>query len=338
MRPRLAVAWVVWGLVAVALVGVAAAQEAQGVFVDVRINGHVLPRAGLLYGDRTYVRIADVASVLEGRFVYDPDLRVAFVNTGRYAALQWEELVRVNPKLRSYQPMSPLIEGKGVHYGAPGTHLTVVTTPAGVITGFQLAVSAAQGSALPWFDQAEPGPLPGSGTGYTHTLQIVHPELIRLGGPTEIAWNGLPLRMAPSAILWFEGELYVRLRDLAVASGGGVGWDPAARIASAKVVPGTDLDLDKLASLNPEITAHFKGPLVRAPGGGIRYGADGPSVVVVVNEGRLVEGFEIVVRGEASAWRPWFDQAEGEPQPIGETTGYSQTIYLSPGPSQGGGT
>jgi len=327
MRPRLGLSLIVWGLVAVALFSMGAA--AQGVFVDVVINGHRLYQAGLVYGDRTFVRLEDVASVLGGRFVYDPELKVAFVNTGSYAQLRWESLVNANPKLRSYQPMSPLVELRGVPYGAPGTHLTVVTTPAGVVTGFELAVPASRGEYRPWFDQAEPGALPGTGTGYTHTLHVVHPGLIKLGGPTEIALNGLPLRVAPSAILWYEDELYVRLRDFAVASGGGVGWDPVERVASAKVVAGADLDYEKLTYLNPKAREHFTR---LAPYGGEeeRYGANGPSVIAVIGEDQRVIAFEIVVPEGNGAWKAWFDQAEGEPALVGETRAYTQRIYLSP--------
>lgn len=332
MRPRLGVSWVVWGMVAVALlsIGAAAQEEAQGVFVDVVINGQRLYQAGLVYGDRTFVRLEDVASVLGGRFVYDPDLKVAFVSTGRYKLLHWGSLVAANPKLRAYQPMSLMVEGEGVHYGGPGTHLTVVVTPAGVVTGFELAVPAGQSGHRPWFDQDRPGALPGTGRGYTHTLYVVHPDLIRLGGPTVIAWNGLPLRIAPSSILWYNDELYVRLRDVAVASGGGVGWDPVARVASAKVVPGPDLDMDKLAFLNPEVRTWFQALSPYGADGRARYGADGPSVIAVVDDERFVDAFEIVVLEEASPWRPWFDQSEGEFRWFGDVRGYTQRLYLSP--------
>lgn len=327
MRPRVGLPIVVLGLVAVLLFSVGAA--AEGVFVDVVINGHRLYQAGLIYGDRTFVRLEDVASVLGGRFVYDPELKVAFVNTGRYASLHWDTLVSINPKLRSYQPMSPMVEGEGVHYGAPGTHLTVVTTPAGVVTGFELAVPA-QEEHRPWFDQAEPGALPGTGTGYTHTLQVVDPDLIRLGGPAAVAFNGLALRLAQSAILWYEGELYVRLRDLAVASGGGVGWDEVNRVASAKVVAGADLDYEKLSYFNPEVRSYYGKLAPFASEGGDRYGAPGPSVIVLMDEELQVNGFEIVVPEGPGVWRSWFDQAEGEVQQIGDVRGYTQRIYITP--------
>lgn len=282
------------------MVALAAGGVFAQVYVDVVINGHRLYQAGLVYQDRTYVRLDEVAAVLGGEMVYDPEIKVAFVNTGRYAALQWKRLVALNPELQSYQPMAPMTAGEGVHYGLPSPHLTLLVSPAGVVTGVQLSVPQEETGHLPWFDQETPVALPGIGTGYTHTLFVVQPDLIRLGGATEIALNGLPLRLASSAILWYEDELYVRLRDLAVASGGGVGWDADLRVATAKVVPGGDLTYDKLAFLNSHVRAHFKPLSSFVPQKGYPYGPDGAAVLLMLSDAErgsetLVNAFEVVL-------------------------------------------
>lgn len=293
MRLKRLPSTVVLSLVVVALL--AAGVSAQ-VFVDVVINGHRLYQAGLVYQDRTYVRLDDVAAVLGGEMVYDPEIKVAFIHTGRYRALQWRRLVELNPELQAYQPMSPIAAREGVHYGIPGPHMTVLVSPAGVVTGVQLATPQERTDPLPWFDQAEPVAL-SVGTGYTQTLYFVRPELIELGGATEIAFNGLPLRLAASAILWYEDELYVRLRDLAVASGGGVGWDPELRVASAKVVPGADLSYEKLAFLNAPVRPYYEPLADFVPDKGYPYGPAGPAVLLLLSDRQrgsetLVHAFE----------------------------------------------
>src|SRR5690606_10216091 len=74
-------------LVSMLVVALAAgAALAQDTYVDVVINGQLLAGGGLIYGDRAYVDLRDVARVLGGRFVYDAQLNVAFIQTGRYEA------------------------------------------------------------------------------------------------------------------------------------------------------------------------------------------------------------------------------------------------------------
>lgn len=297
MRPNHLPCIIVLSLFVVALL---AGDVAAQVYVDVVINGHRLYHGGLVHQDRTYVRLDDVATVLGGEMIYDPEIKVAFVNTGRYRQLRWRTLVQLNPELQAYQPMSPMAAGEGVHYGIPGPHLTVLVSPAGVVTGFQLAAPQEQTERLPWFDQEEPVALPGVGRGYTHTLYVVQPELIELGGATEIAFNGLPVRLAGSAILWYENQLYVRLRDLAVASGGGVGWDPDLRVASAKVVPGADLSYDKLAFLNSDVRQYFGSLSSFVPEKGYPFGPDGTAVLLLLSDRdrsseTLVHAFEAIL-------------------------------------------
>ena len=82
MRLKHLAAMIVVSLLVGALVATGVSAE---VYVDVVINGHRLYQAGLVRQDRTYVRLEEVASVLGGDMLYDPELRVAFVNTGRYA-------------------------------------------------------------------------------------------------------------------------------------------------------------------------------------------------------------------------------------------------------------
>ncbi|HLS90360.1 MAG TPA: hypothetical protein VK101_03850 [Limnochordia bacterium] len=343
MRSRLSIKGVVLSLVGALLASllVAAGALAEEVYVDVVINGRRLYQAGLVYGDRTYVRLADVAQVLDGELIYDPDLKVAFVNTGRYRSLNWRNLIQLNPKLQGYQPMSPFEAGEGVHWGVPGPHLTVVTTPAGVVTGFKLTVAESQTEHRPWFDQENPIELPSGQKGYSQLIYVVHPDLIRLGGATVVAFNGLPLRVAPSAILWYEDELYVRLRDLAVATGGGVGWDAGMRVASAKVVAGAELTFDKLVFLNPAIRTYYTRQSPHLPGLGYRYGALGPSVSVGMSDNGenlmpydlVVNAFEVVLPDGQVAWMPWFDQEEGVVEDIGGVPSYTQRIYLVPAES-----
>lgn len=340
MRIRLTTKGIVLSLLGAVLASLltAVGAWAEEVYVDVVINGRRLYQAGLVHGDRTYVRLADVAGILDGRMIYDPDLKVAFLNTGRYRSLDWQSLTQLNPKLQGYQPMSPFVAGEGVHRGVPGPHLTVVTSPAGVVTGFELGLPESRTTYHPWFEQEEPATLPSGRTGYSQMVYVVHPDLIRLGGATAIALNGLPLRVAPSAILWYEDELYVRLRDLAIASGGGVGWDPKLRVASAKVVPGADLTFEKLVFLNPEIGTYYGRKSSFLPGLGYRYGAAGPAVVLALSDDgeemitnrMITNAFEIVLPEDTTAWMPWFDQDEGNFDEIDDVRAYTQRIYLVP--------
>ena len=87
---------------------------------------------------------------------------------------------------------------------------------------------------------------------------------------------------------------------MAVASGGGVGWDAGERVASAKIVPGADLSYEKVAFHNPEVRAHFKPLSHYISNAGFRFGPDGAAVRIALSDAALdketmVNAFEIAL-------------------------------------------
>jgi len=315
-------------LAALLLTGVARADD---VFVDVAINGHLREGGALVYGDRSYVRLSDVAEILGGRYVYDRDLNVAFVLTGVYRNLVVDRLTALNPELEAYNPIAAIAVGRGIQYGVPGPHLSVNFTPSGVVTGFAVLYTDRSIAHRPWFDQpdARLEEFPGIGWAYSQHLYLVDPDLIELGGETQVAFNGRRLSLPTDAFRWVGDDLYVRLRDLAQASGGGVGWDPGTRLATAKVVAGADLTLRTLRSLNERAIAYYErapnfdaqvGYPVEPAGPGIRFGLDG--------EGR-VTAFGVGFPESSGPWFPWFDQQDGAAVELAWVgRGYSQHIYV----------
>lgn len=316
---------------AVAAVLSLGAAHAEDVYVDVAINGRHVESGALVHGDRTYVKLSDVAGVLDGRYIYDSDLKVAFVLTGRYQNLVADRLAAINPAIEAYNPISPIVTHMGIHYGVPGPHLTIAFTPSGIVSAFEVLYTDDSILHQPWFDQ-EDGLLdefPGFGFAYSQHVYVLDPKLIELGGHTTVAFNGRALDLATDAFLWVDNELYVRLRDLAAASGGGVGWDTAARLATAKVVAGADLTHETLGALNGSVAEYYAVSSTFDPAVGYRSMPDGPGITVGVEGDDRVAVFGANFPESNGPWFPWYDQPHGSAVDLpGFGRGYSQHIYL----------
>mgnify|MGYP001228062617 CR=1 FL=1 len=320
------------GLVALVFLWAAAAgvSSAEDVYVDVTINGVHLEKGALVLGDRSYVALEDVARVLGGRFLYDADLNTAFVLTGRYVSLVADELMALNPAIGGYGPIGPFVTGRGIPFGLAQPHITVSFAPGGLATAFVRIFVIDAIEHKPWFDQ-EPGRYErfAAGDGYSQHLFVVDPGLIETGGPARVAFNGSALNLSSDALHWVGDVLYVRLRDLAEASGGGVGWDAQARRASAKIVPGADLTWKTLVAFNERTVGHYALE-PGAPGeGGERHTVQGPGLTVGVDAGGRVSYVRSDFPAAVIPWFPWFDQTNGGYERSGSGEGgYSQHIYL----------
>ena len=318
-------------LVAAALVlAVTGATLASEVFVDVVINGTLLEGGALVYGDRTYVALEDVAAVLGGRFVYDLDIKTAFVLTGRYLSLMADELVALNPDLDAYSPIGRFVEHRGIPYGMEQPHLTVTFLPAGLVTAFARIFVDEGVTHAPWFDQS-PGRFERfiAGDGYSQHLFVIDPSLVEAGGETRVAFNGRALNVGTDALYWLGDRLYVRLRDLAEASGGGVGWDVAARVATAKIVPGADLTWDTLVSFNVRTARYYDENPPFVPALGYRRTTGGEGLIVAVDGSQRLTAIGTLFREGVTPWFPWFDQVYGAAAEFpGFGRAYSQHIYL----------
>lgn len=306
------------------------AAHAEDVFVDVAINGYTIEKGGLVVGDRTYVRLSDVADVLDGRYIYDSDLNVAFVLTGGYLNLVADRLAEINPDIESYNPISPIVSHMGIRFGVPGPHLTIGFTPSGIASAFEVIYGAGSVPHQPWFAQRSPvmEDIPGIGMSFTQHLHVIDPELIALRDEPVVAFNGEALNLPGDALLWVGNELYARLRDLAAASGGGVGWNLGARLATAKVVPGKDLTYERLLALNEGMADHY---VIREFDANMGYRAmpGGPAIVVGLDMAHRVVAFGANFPEDAGPWFPWYDQPNSAAVEIpGFGRGYSQHIFV----------
>lgn len=309
---RFKIALLVTAVMITALVASALTVAAADAMVDIRLNGKLFPGAGLVLGDRTYVNLADVAESIGGRYTYDSDLNVAFVQSGAYLNLNHANLARINPKLRRhYSAAAPLSGIAGVEYTAPGPSLNVVTARSGEALAISFSVSADASGHYRWFDQAAGAPIrTAAGNLYTQHLYVVDPAIVQGGQGTKVAFNGELLDLPADALIWHEGALYARLRELAQASGGGVGWDVATRTASAKIVPGSDLSFDKLVDYNDVVNRSYRINGDFTPGVGYYVGPRGPGIVFSYDQALRVVAFAAVY-GEEVEWNPWFDQSRG---------------------------
>ena len=322
-----------------ALVGILAAlslavavQAAQpDVFVDVVINGVRIEDGGLVVGDRTYVKLDDVAAVLGGKVVRDTQLNLIFLNTGRYANLTLEGLKALNPDLQAYSATSALVPAVGIRHGVQGPHIAVTTTPAGVVTGVVLVVPEGVGPYRPWYDQPAGSPVevPGVGRAYTQQMFVIDRTLVRPSLAFELVFNGERLWVPETAFLWRGNDLYVRLRDLAEASGGGVGWNQQTRTASAKVVPGGELTPEKLVALNPNLQDFYKMRNSYVPGQGLEFRPAGAGLAVGLDETGAVTRFSAAFP-EGAGWFSWYDQDQGAPLIVtGLGRIYTQNLALT---------
>lgn len=266
-------------------------EAASEVAVDIEVNGRFIPAGGVIERGRTFADLSAVAQALDGQLLYDPDLKVAFVQTGRYLNLTWQRLLALNESLsETYEPIAPFQQGEGVRYGTFHPHITVATAPAGVIAAFEILFSPEEAEQLPWFDRAEAKETEVD-TGelrLTRRMFVVDPDLLTLGGNTTVAFNGVALDIPTDAILWRNDRLYIRLRNLASASGGGVGWDETRRLATAKIVPGLDLTFDKLVRFNPEMAGFYQKMDTYEPGFGYRMGTTHSVLSAIVDKEGLI--------------------------------------------------
>ncbi len=304
---------------------------ANDVRVDVVINGERLEDGAIVYGDRTYVHLEDVARLLDGRFVHDPDANVAFVLTGRYKSLMADTLAKLNPDLDGYTPIARFVSGRGIHYGMPMAHVTISFLPSGLAAAFSHVMTAGELKHEPWFDQT-PGKFERffAGDGYSQHLYVVERSLIQVADETRVAFNGRALKVDPAEILVREGGVLVSLRALAEATGGGVGWDVAERLATAKIQPGDDLTWNTLASLNMRtIRFYDQQEPVYVPSIGYRHVTPGQGLIVGTEEDERITVFGALFPAETTEWFPWFDQSHGEaPEFPDAGRAYSQHIYL----------
>lgn len=328
---RRAVGTVLVGLLAALSLAVAVEAAQPDVFVDVVINGVRVEGGGLVVGDRAYVKLEDVAAVLGGNVVRDTELNLIFVNTGRYASLTLEGLKALNPGLKEYSAMSPLVPAVGIRHGVPGPHIAVMTTPAGVVTGVALVVPEGTAPYRAWYDQpaGSPAEIAGVGRAYTQQLFVIDRTLVRPSLALELVFNGERLWVPETAFLWRGDDVYVRLRDLAEASGGGVGWDPRTRTASAKVVPGGELTPEKLAALNPGLQDFYRVRGSSVPGEGLEFRPAGTGLALGLDETGAVT--RVVVTFPARAgWFSWYDQNQGSPLEItGVGEVYTQRLAVT---------
>lgn len=304
---------------------------AEDVYVDVAINGRLLESGALVIGDRTYVRVSDVADVLGGRLIYDRDLNVAFVLTGAYQNLVADQLAQMNPDIEIYNPISPIASHFGIRFGVPGPHLTIGFTPSGIASAFEVLYTGGSVPHQPWFDQRSPvlEEFPGIGWAYSQHMHVIDPDLIAIGGATVIAFNGEALDLPADAVVWVGRELYVRLRDLARASGGGVGWNAEARLATAKVVAGKDLTYERLLALNEQMGDHYVVGSEFDPRVGYRAMPGGPGIVVGLDMAGRIVAFGANFPEDAGPWFPWYDQPHSAAVEIpGFGRGYSQHIFV----------
>jgi hypothetical protein len=86
----------------------------------------------------------------------------------------------LNPSLEHYGPLhEDWAPQMGIHWGAPGPHLTLGVAHDDVVAVVELIVPAAVGWQ-PWFDQAEDSPMeiPGLGEVYTQHVWITERETV----------------------------------------------------------------------------------------------------------------------------------------------------------------
>lgn len=302
---------------------------ADDVRVDVIINGERLEAGALVYDDRSFVRLEDVAEVLGGRYLYDDYLMVGFVLTGNYESLVADRLATLNPRIDGYQVIAPFVPGIGISFGLPVSHVTLSFVPSGLLSAFGLQLDDEM-EHRPWFDLADEQSInPLQGDGHSQHLWVVDPALLTADDSVRVAFNGKRLNLPPDAMLLREGDLYVRLRELAELTGGGVGWDMAQRIASAKILPGEELTLNTLRSLNTRSISYYEPISAFVPSLGYRFGPDGPGLIFGLDGRERVAVVGALFRAEGTPWFPWFDQPHGEaPDFPGVGKAYSQHIYL----------
>lgn len=113
----------------------------------------------------------------------------------------------INPALTQYQPLHQhFVPGMGIHWGAPGPHLTLCVGPGNIVTCVEVIYPAAIGWH-PWFDQPEGKPieLEGFGMAYTQHIYITDRSTVNPGQrPTPLPLTLEALRKANPALEQYE--------------------------------------------------------------------------------------------------------------------------------------
>lgn len=313
--------WATFAALALALALVPVVTQAQSAvhadaLIDVMINGVRLENRGVVYGDRTYVSLADVADIIGARYTYDPISNVAFLQTGNFLNLNLEGIRSLNPKFAEYYDLTePLDDVAGLQFVAPGSYLGALFSLTGELLAYNYLIPADLGGHFPWYEQPEGAPVdhPSLGEIYTQHLYVVDPALIRSSsGSLEavplIAFNGNILDLDDDAIGWFDDELYVRMKDLAEASGGGVVWYGDMRLASAKIVPGLPFDFMRLLELND--LGHYEYLGYHDPRYGYYFGMQGPGIYFTGVSDMQIPAVVEIIPTDISEWQPWFDEED----------------------------
>lgn len=324
----------------------------SGIFVDVMINGKLFSKSGLIVADRTFVSVGVVAESVEGRVSIDPNRRIALISTGAYKNLLFDRLTALNPKVaRLYLPWQPIPDEDHSRkslttYAAPGASLDLIVMPSGEVVGFKLRVRAEMFGHYAWFDQPADRPIKDDEFGhyYTQHLFIIDRSLIDRSflrtslfqknvyehdlayiedtdgqstsndrKNTRVAMNGKRLDIDEQGALWVGDDLYVPLRTVAENTGGGVGWDPVTRTASAKIGRGPNLTVERLMELNSS-RDHYRLVGTFVPGVGYYYDVPGPGITLTYDADGDIVSFSTLFDLGTTEWQRWFDQPKDRPE------------------------
>ncbi len=134
---------------------------------------------GHMVGETLYIPLRTAVDLLGGSITWDQASLTASA-TVVASGITYDWLEQINPAMAKYQAISEFVPNMGIHHGAPGPHVTVMTDSAGKVVGFELVAPAASGWA-PWFDQPENQPmeLEGLGQVYTQHIYLVDPASIQ---------------------------------------------------------------------------------------------------------------------------------------------------------------
>lgn len=108
-------------------------------------------------------------------------LGVANAVDEREVARTLDEFIAINPALETYGPLHEgWVPSMGVHWGAPGPHLTLGVGYDDTVVLVEVIYPEAMGW-LPWFDQpeGEPMELEGFGMAYTQHIWIAEPSSVQ---------------------------------------------------------------------------------------------------------------------------------------------------------------
>lgn len=293
------------------------------------IVGSPSTRPPHIHNDRLYASVEELAAAVGATVTKDEKTGAHVISSGK-GIPDFEALTKLNPKLSLYQSTHEYVPSMGIHYVAPGPHVTLALSKEGTVNAFEVVFPAATTPWQPWFDQPrdQPTELPGLGKSYTQHIYVTDPKGLLPELPGEkVILDGRYLSFAwePKPHL-HEGKPYIPVRAFVDLLGGTIQWDEHARTATAQVTP-KPLSLDWLKALNPRISGYQPiSPFV--PNMGVHHGVQGPHLTVTTDNQGMVTGFELVVPA-AAGWQAWFDQPKDQPTELpGLGKVYTQHIYL----------